>query len=197
MEPTYPPAASLLFTQGRSPSHWLPAPVPHQQLHELYELFKFGPTSMNCQPLRLLFVEGAARARLAACVNPGNVNKVLQAPVVAILGQEMAFPASLARLFPHKTDAQAYYEGKPEVVAATALRNSSLQGGYLIMAARLLGLDCGPMSGFNAAAVDTAFWAHTTVQTNFLCCLGKGDTNQLKPRQPRWAFDEVCRFVDA
>jgi 3-hydroxypropanoate dehydrogenase len=196
MKPVYQPAVDLLFLHGRSPSHWLPTPVPRQTLHDLYELLKFGPTSMNCQPLRLLFVGGDARARLAACVNSGNEFKVRQAPVVAILGQELAFPASLARLFPHKTDALKYYEGKPEVVAATALRNSSLQGAYLIMAARLLGLDCGPMSGFNTAAVDAAFWAGTTVKTNFLCCLGHGDVSQLKPRQPRLAFDEVCRFVE-
>ncbi len=187
--------AERLFTQARTPSTWLPGPVAPELLLQLYELLKFGPTSMNCQPLRLLLVQGAARERLSACVNAGNVQKVRNAPVVVVLGQDLAFPASLARMFAHKTDALAYYEGKPDVIAATALRNSSLQGGYLIMAARLLGLDCGPLSGFDASAVDRAFWPDTTVKTNFLCCLGYGDPAHSKPRLPRWAFDEVCRVV--
>lgn len=197
MQSALRPIADQLFREARSHGHWLPVSVPAEVLQELYELVRWGPTSMNCQPLRLLFVQGAARERLAACVNPGNVDKVRSAPVVAVLGQDLSFPASLKHLFPHKTDALAYYEGKPDVIAATALRNSSLQGGYLIMAARLLGLDCGPMSGFNAQAVDAAFWQGTEVTTNFLCCLGTGDASKLKPRHQRLAFEDVCRLVDA
>lgn len=123
-------AAQRLFTDARTHAQWLPKPVPVALLRELYELAKHGPTSMNCQPMRLLFVQDAAeRERLAGCVNAGNVQKVRSAPVVAVVGQEMAFPQTLATLFAHKTDAPAYYEGKPDVIASTALRNSSLQGG--------------------------------------------------------------------
>jgi 3-hydroxypropanoate dehydrogenase len=152
---------------------------------------------MNSQPLRVLFVKGpTARAKLAACVNAGNVSKVNTAPVVAVLGHDLAFPERLVTLFAHKTDARSYYEGKPDVVASTALRNSSLQAAWLMMAARLLGLDCGPMSGFNHDAVDAAFWQGTTVKTNFLCALGHGDFSELKARHPRLGFDEVCQVMD-
>jgi 3-hydroxypropanoate dehydrogenase len=162
----------------------------------VYELARCGPTSMNTQPMRLKFVVSpAAKQRLLSCVNAGNVAKTQAAPVVVIVGQDLGFPEHLPRLFAHKTDARSYYEGKPDLTAATALRNSSLQGGYLILAARLLGLDCGPMSGFDAAAVDREFWAGSTVRTNFLCNLGYGDASQLKPRPPRLAFNEACELV--
>lgn len=146
--------------------------------------------------MRLKFVVSPeAKARLLTSLNPGNVEKTRTAPVVAIIGQDLAFPERLPVLFAHKTDAKSYYEGKPDVVATTALRNSSLQGGYLILAARMLGLDCGPMSGFDAASLDRHFWAGTSVRTNFLCNLGYGDHSQHKPRPPRLRFDEVCEFV--
>jgi 3-hydroxypropanoate dehydrogenase len=190
-------ASERLFTQARTPSAWLPEPVPERVLREIHELARWGPTSMNCQPLRIVFARGAdARARLAACVNPGNVAKVRSAPVVAVLGQDMDFVDRLSTLFAHKTDARSYYEGKPAVVASTALRNSSLQAAYLMLAARLHGLDCGPMSGFDAAAVDAAFWAGTSVRTNFLCALGHGDTATVKPRLHRLGFDDICQVVD-
>ena len=151
MNPELRAAARLLFTEARSHGHWLPRPIAPALLIELYELMKFGPTSMNSQPMRVLFIcSTSERERLAGCVNPGNIEKVRSAPVVAVIGQDPGFVELLATHFPHKKDALAYYQGKPEVVDSTALRNSSLQGGYLIMAARLLGLDCGPMSGFNA-----------------------------------------------
>lgn len=188
--------AEALFTQGRSHSQWLPKPVSNDLLRELYELAKWGPTSMNCQPMRLRFVVTPdAKKTLVGCLNEGNRSKAEKAPVIAIVGYEKAFPATLPRLFPHKTDAQSYYEGKPNVVESTALRNSSLQGAYLLMAARALGLDCGPMSGFNAPAVDQAFWSGTTVRTNFLCNLGFADHSLVKPRGPRLAFEEVCTIV--
>ena len=191
------PVAERLFTGARTPSRWLPTPVPATLLREVFELARHGPTSMNCQPLRVVFVKGPdARAQLAACVNAGNVGKVNTAPVVAVLGHDMAFPDRLGTLFAHKTDARSYYEGKPDVVASTALRNSSLQAAWLMMAARLRGLDCGPMSGFNHEAVDAAFWQGTTVKTNFLCALGHGDFSELKARHPRLAFDEVCQVLD-
>jgi 3-hydroxypropanoate dehydrogenase len=188
--------ARQLFTEARTHGHWLDRAVPPERLRELHALVACGPTSMNTQPMRLKFVvSAAAKARLLACVNPGNVAKTQAAPVVAIVGEDLGFPDLLPRLFAHKTDARSYYDGKPEVVASTALRNSSLQGGYLIIAARLLGLDCGPMSGFDAAAVDRAFWDGTRVRTNFLCNLGYGDAAQLKPRPPRLGFDEVCEVL--
>ena len=188
--------AQRMFTEARSHGHWLSKPVSVEQLQALYEMVKYGPTSMNCQPMRLRFVVSTeARERLAACVNAGNVDKVKSAPVVVVLGQDMAFAERLPVLFAHKADAQSYYEGKPDVVASTALRNSSLQGGYLILAARLLGLDCGPMSGFKPAEVDQECWQGTTVRTNFMCCLGYGDASKLKPRNPRLSFDEACSIV--
>lgn len=188
--------AERLFRQARTHGHWLPQPVPTALLHEMVALMQLAPTSMNTQPLRIQFVvSAAAKERLVACVNPGNVAKTRSAPVVAILGHDLDFPDLLPRLFAHKADARSYYQGKPEFTAATALRNGSLQGAFLMLAARWLGLDCGPMSGFDAAAVDQAFWAGTRVQTNFLCNLGYGDSSQLKPRPPRLAFDEVCQIV--
>jgi 3-hydroxypropanoate dehydrogenase len=185
-----------LFFGARTHAHWLPKPVSTDLLYELVRLVQCGPTSMNTQPLRIQFVVSeAAKEQLVACVNAGNVAKTRSAPVVAILGQDLAFPERLPVLFAHKTDARSYYEGKPDFTASTALRNSSLQGGYLILAARLLGLDCGPMSGFDAAAVDKAFWGGTAVRSNFLCNLGYGDATQLKPRPPRLGFEDVCRIV--
>ncbi len=185
-----------LFTNARTHSHWLPRPVATELLQELVHLVQCGPTPMNTQPLRLiLVVSEAAKEQIVACVNPGNVAKTRSAPVVAILGQDLDFPERLPVLFPHKADARSHYDGKPDVTASTALRNSSLQGGYLILAARLLGLDCGPMSGFDAAAVDQAFWSGTSVRTNFLCNLGYGDATQLKPQLPRLQFGDMCRSV--
>ena len=189
-------AARRLFTDARTCSRWLPQPVSEERLRELFELVKYAPTSMNSQPMRLRFVVSAqAKERLVACVNPGNVAKTQTAPVVAIIGQDMAFAQRLPVLFAHKTDALSYYEGKPDLVTSTALRNSSLQGAYLMLAARLLGLDCGPMSGFNAARVDSEFWPDSTVRTNFLCNLGYGDHSEQKPRPPRLEFEDVCQFV--
>ncbi|MEN9418768.1 MAG: hypothetical protein RI988_2388 [Pseudomonadota bacterium] len=189
-------AAARCFTEARTHHTWTDAPVGDDVLRRLYELVSMGPTSMNCQPMRLQFVRSAeAKERLLACVAPGNVAKTRTAPVTAIVGMDMAFFEQLPRTFPHMAGARDVFAGKDELVAATAMRNSSLQGGYLIVAARLLGLDCGAMSGFDAAAVDRAFWAGTTVRTNFLCNLGYGVTDSLLPRQPRLAFGEACRVV--
>ena len=196
MTPDVAIVAERLFKGARSHAQWLPTPVPEALLRELYELVKYGPTSMNCQPMRLRFVvDSAAKARLAQCVNLGNSDKVKRAPVVVVIGQDMAFADHLPALFAHKSDAQSYFAGKPDVIASTALRNSSLQGGYLILAARLLGLDCGPMSGFVQADVDRECWQDTTVRTNFLCCLGYGDNAMLKPRNPRLSFEEACHIA--
>ncbi len=164
-------------------------------LRELYELLKWGPTSANTSPARFQFVRSAeAKARLMECVAPGNQPKVASAPVTAIIGMDMAFYEQLPRLFPH-VDARAWFVGNDALIQATAFRNSSLQGAYLMMAARALGLGCGPMSGFDAGKLDAAFWAGTTVKTNFVCTLGHGDPSKLMPRSPRLGFDEACQLV--
>ena len=184
-----------LFTEARTQNAYLPTAVPDSLLQRLYELLKWGPTSANCSPARFAFVRTAqAKDRLAACMAPGNAPKVLQAPVTAVIGMDMAFFDKLPVLFPH-TDARAWFVGKQELIDATAFRNSSLQGGYLMLAARALGLGCGPMSGFDAAKVDAEFWAGSTVRTNFVCTLGHGDASKLLPRSPRLAFDEACTLV--
>jgi 3-hydroxypropanoate dehydrogenase len=185
-----------LFTDARTAVGYLPAAVPDATLRALYELLKWGPTSANSSPVRIAFVRSAeAKARLAACMDAGsNARKVQEAPVTAIVGMDMAFYEQLPQLFPH-TDARSWFAGQPRKIEETALRNSSLQGGYLIVAARALGLDCGPMSGFDAAKVDAEFWAGTAVRTNFVCTLGHGDPARLRPRNPRLAFDQACRLL--
>ena len=184
-----------LFTEARTQNGYRPTPVSDAQLRALYDLVKWGPTSANCSPARWLFVRSDdAKARLIACVSHGNAQKVKQAPVTAIIGMDLAFHDKLPFLFPH-TDARPWFAGNESKIAETAFRNSSLQGGYLILAARALGLDCGPMSGFDAARLDAAFWAGTTVRTNFICTLGEGDPDKVFARSPRFAFEEVCSIV--
>ncbi len=184
-----------LFTDARTQNAFLPQPVSDDTLGQLYDLLKWGPTSANCSPARFVFVRSdEAKARLAACMAPGNVAKVQSAPVTVVIGMDMAFTEKLPQLFPH-TDAKSWFAGKPELVQATAFRNSSLQGAYLIMAARALGLGCGPMSGFDAERMDATFWAGTAVRTNFVCALGHGDPSKVFARSPRLAFDEACRLA--
>jgi 3-hydroxypropanoate dehydrogenase len=184
-----------LFTQARTQNGYLDQPVPDAQLQQLYELLKWGPTSANSSPARFVFVRTPeAKAKLAACVSPANQPKVLSAPVTAIIGMDMAFYEQLPTLFPH-TDARAWFLGNDALIASTAMRNSSLQGGYLIMAARALGLGCGPMSGMDIAKVDAAFFAGTTVKTNFVCTLGHGDPAKVMARSPRLAFEQACQLV--
>jgi 3-hydroxypropanoate dehydrogenase len=184
-----------LFTDARTQNGYLDVPVSDAQLHALYDLLKFGPTAANACPARFKFVRSAeARAQLVACVSAANQAKVKQAPVTVIIGMDMAFYEQLPFLFPH-ADARAWFVGNEASIQATAMRNSSLQGGYLILAARALGLDCGPMSGFDAAQVDAGFWAGTTVKTNFLCTLGTGDPAKVFPRSPRLSFEQACSLV--
>jgi len=183
-----------LYTEARTQNGYLDRAVPDERLRELYELLKWGPTAANSCPARFVFVRTAAgKDKLLSCMNPGNLQKVREAPVTVIVGMDMAFHDQLPKLFPH-TDARSWFAGKTELIASTAMRNSSLQGGYLIIAARALGLDCGPMSGFDADRMDAAFWAGTAVRTNFVCTLGTGDPSKLMPRSPRLAFDEACRL---
>jgi 3-hydroxypropanoate dehydrogenase len=164
-------------------------------LHHLYELMKWGPTSANMSPARLIFVKSPeAKARLAPTLDAGNRDKTLAAPVTVIIGYDMAFYDKLPVLFPH-VDARSWFAGKPEAALETiALRNSSLQGAYLILAARSLGLDTGPMSGFDNAKLDQAFFAGTAIRSNFLVNLGQGDPASIFPRSPRLGFDEACRI---
>jgi 3-hydroxypropanoate dehydrogenase len=184
-----------LFTEARTQNGYRPTPVADATLRALYDLVKWAPTSANCSPARFVFVRGeAAKAQLLACVSAGNAQKVREAPVTAVIGMDMAFHDKLPFLFPH-TDARAWFAGNEAKLFETAFRNSSLQGGYFILAARALGLDCGPMSGFDAAKMDATFWAGTTVKTNFICTLGEGDPGKVFARSPRFAFDEVCRIA--
>ena len=184
-----------LFTEARTQNGYLDTPVPDSQLHDLYEMLKWGPTSANCSPARFIFVRSAeAKAKLADCVSAGNQQKVREAPVTVVIGMDMEFIDKLPQLFPH-TDARAWFTGKPQMIADTAFRNSSLQGAYLIMAARALGLGAGPMSGFDAAKVDAAFWPGTPVKTNFICTLGHGDPAKVLPRTPRLRFEQACQFA--
>jgi 3-hydroxypropanoate dehydrogenase len=184
-----------LFTEARTQNGFFPDPIPESKLRELYDLMKWGPTSANCSPARFIFVSSTtAKDKLVPCMSPGNQAKTRQAPVTAIIGMDMAFYDQLPQLFPHDPSARSWFAGKPAVIEATAFRNGSLQGGYFILAARALGIDCGPMSGFDAEKVDAAFWAGTTVKTNFICNLGRGDPDKVFARSPRLAFEEACRI---
>jgi len=184
-----------LFTDARTQNGYKPDPVSDDTLRQLYDLMKFGPTAANSTPARLVFVRSPeAKDRLLACVSPGNVNKVREAPVTVIVGMDLDFHDQLPKLFPH-VDARAWFVNDAAKRAESAMRNSSLQGGYMIMAARALGLDCGPMSGFDHAKIDAAFWAGTAVKTNFICSLGKGDPSKVFQRNPRLSFDEACRLA--
>ncbi len=169
--------------------------IGDETLHRLYELMKWGPTSANMSPARLIFVKSeAAKARLAPALDEGNRAKTLSAPVVAILGHDMKFYDKLPVLFPH-TDARSWFAGKPaDALETIALRNGSLQGAYLILAARALGLDTGPMSGFDNAKVDAEFFAGTAIRSNFLVNLGQGDPTSIFARSPRLPFEEACRI---
>ncbi len=187
-------ALDQLFRSARTYNTFF-GEIDDATLHRLYDLLKWGPTSANMSPARLIFVKSPeAKARLAPVLDAGNRDKTLAAPVTVIIGYDMAFYEKLPMLFPH-TDARAWFVGKPEAELETvALRNSSLQGAYLILAARSLGLDTGPMSGFNNARLDEAFFAGTAIRSNFLVNLGQGDAASIFPRSPRLGFDEACRI---
>lgn len=193
------PDLDLLFRTARTfstqPGTWQDRPVGEALLRQVWDLAKMGPTSANCSPARVVFVTTpAGKARLAPAMDEGNRQKTIEAPATAIIGMDLAFHHKLGYLFPH-TDARSWFEGKPDSIRLTALRNSSLQGAYLIMAARALGLDCGPMSGFDNARVDAEFFAGSAVQSNFIVNLGYGNRATLHPRSPRLSFDEACRIV--
>ena len=185
-----------IFRKARTHNAWLDKPVDDALLRQVYDLAKMGPTSANMCPLRIVCVRSrAAKERLKPALDPGNVAKTMAAPITAILGMDVHFYEQLPKLFPH-ADAKAWFKDLPDsVLEYIALRNSSLQGAYFMLAARALGLDCGPMSGFDNAKVDAEFFAGTTVKSNFLCNLGYGDAAKLFPRSPRLDFDEACMIV--
>lgn len=200
----------LLFRKARTYNGWLPRPVTDDVLRQLYELMNWGPTSVNSNPARLVFIRTPeAKQRLTPALAPGNVDKVMTAPVTVIVGYDLQFYAKLPKLFPHSPVMRDRFASAPELVEVTARRNSSLQGAYLMLAARALGLDCGPLSGFDNAKVDEAFFGAGTpcegceqefipaghVKSNFLCNLGYGDPSQLFPRLPRLAFEEACSLL--
>jgi 3-hydroxypropanoate dehydrogenase len=188
-------ALAQLFHDARTHNGWLPQPVDDAVLEQLTTLTLLGPTSANSSPARFVFVKSPqAREKLRPALSAGNVDKTMAAPVTVIVGMDMAFYEHLPKLFPH-ADARSWFAGNDQAIADTAFRNSTLQGGYLILAARALGLDTGPMSGFDAAKVDEAFFAGTTVKTNFLVNLGYGDATKLFERSPRFSFDEAARIV--
>lgn len=185
-----------LFRSARTFNAWLPKEVSDEQLHQLYDLAKFGPTSANSSPMRVVFVKSqAAKAKLEPFLSEGNRAKTMEAPVTAIVATDHAFYEQLPRLFPH-ADAKSWFVGNQPLIDTTAFRNATLQGAYLLLAARAVGLDCGPMSGFDNAGVDAAFFAGTAVRSNFLISIGYGDASRnLFPRSPRLAFGEACTIA--
>lgn len=188
-------ALDLLFRAGRTFSHFRDMPVEDEILRRAYDLACLGPTSANTQPIRILFVRGAAaKAKLEPALSEGNRRKTMAAPVTAIFAMDMGFHDQLETQF-HNPEARSWFAGKPQVIAETAMRNATLQAGYFILAARASGLDCGPMSGFDRETVDLAFFAGTAWKSNFLCNIGYGDRSRLHPRNPRLAFDFACRIA--
>lgn len=189
-------ALDQLFRSARTFNAWLPKDVSDEQLQQVYELAKFGPTSANGSPMRVVFVKSNdAKARLEPFLSEGNRAKTMEAPVTAIIATDHAFHEQLPKLFPH-ADARSWFVGNQPLIDTTAFRNATLQGGYVLMAARALGLDCGPMSGFDNAGVDAAFFAGTAIKSNFLISIGYGDASRnLFPRSPRLAFDEACKIA--
>ena len=185
----------LLFREARSFKRWQSREVEPTILHELHEVMKFGPTSKNCNPARFLFLcSEDAKNRTLPALDKGNVPKIKAAPVVAIIAYDTQFFEQLLRLFP-VMDARAIYRNDPVEAESTAFRNSSLQGAYLMLAARSLGLDVNGISGFDNQKIDAEFFADGQYKSNFLCCMGYGDTEGLHPRGPRLDFDEVCQIL--
>jgi 3-hydroxypropanoate dehydrogenase len=192
LKPINEAMANLVFRAARSHNAWEDHALDSSDLVALYELLKWGPTSTNSNPARFAFVRSAeAKAKLLPCLSPGNIPKVEAAPCCVIVAWDTKFPELMPQLFPGR-DAKALYEGNPELIRETGERNSSLQGAYLIVAARILGLDAGPLSGFDRQAVDRAFFPDGRWRSNFLCNIGFGQQSALFPRKPRLAFDEAC-----
>ena len=191
-------ALDVLFRAARTQNGFLDTPVSGEQLRQIYDVMKWGPTTQNSQPMRIVFVRSKeAKEKLAPALSPGNLDKTMRAPVTAIIAYDSRFYEHLPRNFPNNPAARNNYEGeeKRAHVERTALRNSSLQGAYFILAARALGLDCGPMSGFDNAKIDAAFFPDGRYKSNFLINLGHGDPSKVFPRNPRFEFDEACKIL--
>lgn len=188
-------ALNLVFGEARSMNGWQDKDVSDSMIRSLYDLTKMGPTSTNCSPARFVFVKSKAeKAKFEPALLPNNISKVMTAPVVAIIGYDLDFSDHMTKLFPHM-DVAPMYKGNDEMNVSTAFRNSSLQGAYLMMVARAMGLDCGPMSGFNNQLVDETFFSDSNIKSNFLCCIGYGDSTKIFQRLPRLDFDEVCKII--
>jgi 3-hydroxypropanoate dehydrogenase len=189
-------ALDVVFRKARTHNFWLEKPVSDDLLRQVYDLMKWGPTSANSSPAHILFLRTpAAKERLRPALSPNNLDKTMKAPVTAIVAHDLKFYEHLPRLFPNNPAAKDWFSGSPQLAEVTAFRNGTLQGGYLILAARALGLDCGPMSGFDNAKVDAEFLSGSSLKSNFLCNLGYGDASKLFPRNPRLDFDEVCKLL--
>lgn len=191
-------ALDVLFRNARSQNGFLPDPVTDEQLRALYDILQWAPTTMNTQPMRLVFVRTReGKEKLRPALSPGNLEKTMAAPCTAILAWDTKFFEHLPRMFAHRPEAKDLFvaPGKEAFAHTSAFRNASMQGGYFILAARAVGLDCGPMSGFDNAKVDAAFFADGRCKSNFLCNLGKGDPAKVMPRLPRFAFNEACTLA--
>jgi 3-hydroxypropanoate dehydrogenase len=189
-------ALNQLFNEARTYNEWSEKPVDEQTVRDLYDLLKWGPTSANCCPARFVWLRSTeGKAKLAALAMDVNRPKILAAPVTVIIGYDLAFPETMPKLFPARGEAMRQMFLQPGLAEATAMRNGSLQGAYLIFAARALGLDCGPMSGFDNAAVDKAFFSGTRILSNFICSVGYGKEGTPYPRNPRFTFEEAGRFA--
>ena len=186
---------ALLFGEARSMNGWQDREVSDDKIKSIYELTKMGPTSTNCCPARFKFIKSDDQKQLLKeALLPNNVDKVMSAPVIAIIGYDLDFSDNMSKLFPHM-DVAPMYKGNAEFNQATAFRNSSLQGAYFMMVSRALGLDCGPMSGFNNDLVDQTFFKDTNIKSNFLCCIGYGDPSKIFMRLPRLDFDDACEIL--
>ena len=185
-----------IFISGRTHNDWIEKDVPDSLLRELYNLMKWGPTSANCSPARITFIKSKeAKKRLKKYLIESNIEKTISAPVTAIIAYDTKFFEFIPKLFPHNPEAKEWFSGSEEFAEVTAFRNSSLQGAYFILAARTLGLDCGPMSGFDNVGIDDEFFSESNFKSNFICNIGYGDHNKLFDRSPRFDFDEVCKIL--
>ena len=187
---------NLIFKKARTHNDWLDKDISNDILMEIYDLMKWGPTSANCSPARIIFVKSkVSKDRLLPYVIESNLEKTKSAPVTAIIGHDINFHDHLPKLFPHNLDAQNWFNHSIDIAEETAFRNGSMQGAYFIIAARALGLDCGPMSGFDKEGVDNEFFRDTNIKSNFLCNLGYGDKTKLFERSPRFKFNEICEII--
>jgi 3-hydroxypropanoate dehydrogenase len=195
MKPLSQESLDQVFVKARTQNAWLDKPVTEETLKAIYDLTKWAPTSANASPMRIYFIKSAGdREKMLTAIMPSNHDKTKSAPVTAIIAHDQQFYEKLPKLFPH-ADAKSWFVGNQALIDVTAFRNSSLQGAYFMLAARSLGLDVGPMSGFDNAKMDELFFKGTSLKSNFICNLGYGDATKLFPRSPRLDFDEACKVL--